>query len=108
MDRKWIEETVRSIAGGWALFGIFGVVPALLSPTILDSPQAGHHLCTVLLFLCVASFPINCFASVLISMPLSRRMHNSAVLWVCAVPAVNILLGLLAIGYIRWFQAGQF
>jgi hypothetical protein len=95
MDPETARRILRIITSLFAVLGLLGVLPALMSPMLLDSPQAQHSPIAILMFLCIATFPLVCFCSVLIAWLLFRRGQFSASAWVSALPTINIALGML-------------
>jgi hypothetical protein len=108
MDPERTRQIVRSRTTLFALLGLLGILPALWSPMMLDSPQATRNPATVLLFLSVVTFPVICFLSVLTAWPLHRRGRYSAACWVAALPAVNVAVGVVALCCLQLIYGGKF
>ncbi len=98
MDPERTRQVLRSRSSLFALLGFLGVLPALMSPMLLDDPQATRNPAIILLALCIGTFPLSCFISVLVSWPLYRHERYAAATWVSILPVANLLLGGMVVG----------
>ena len=87
------------------LIGVLSCLPALMSPMLGDDPKQ-PRIPTLVLILCVASFPISCLASVAVSWRLAARGLDGPSWRVLAVPLVNLIVGALAVGWIQLAHGG--
>jgi hypothetical protein len=51
----------------WGIFGAIGIIAATLSPMLFDGPAAAQNVSTYVLALGIASFPVTCATSMILS-----------------------------------------
>jgi hypothetical protein len=83
-----------------SVLGLLGCLPAMMSPMAGDDPRQ-PKIPTLLVIFCMATFPIACWVSVGISAVLAARDARRACWYVLCLPLVNIVVGGIAIIWIR-------
>ncbi len=101
-----IYLTVFSVLFGLA--GLFSILPALLSVMMFDAPGATFQPGTIVLAVCVGTFPFVCFSG--ITAAWQAYWHENAHLarMVILLPCINLLVGWLAYLYVEMVQGGKF
>ena len=87
------------------LVGLGGILPAMMSPMMFDSPGSTSNPVTVALAISVAVFPLFCLAAA--ALPWLLR-HWSLAKWVFLLPLVDIGIIIALFIALQYFYDGLF
>jgi hypothetical protein len=92
----------------WVLTGVPGVLVALGSVFMFDAPGSTEHPITIVLFSSVASFPLVCLLAIAAAWILYALHLKRLACWVACLPALNVIVGIVALICLEVFQGGSF
>jgi small-conductance mechanosensitive channel len=87
------------------LLGLGGILPAMMSPMMFDSPGSTSNPITIGLAISVALFPLVCLAAALL--PWIVR-HWRLAKWVFLLPLVDIGIIIALLAALQYFYDGVF
>ena len=88
----------------FSLGGLFGIVPAITSVFLFDSPGSEKNPATIILFANALTFPLACLTSIVASWVLYVVKRYTLAFVLALLPLVNVVMGAGALVWLQLFN----
>jgi hypothetical protein len=92
----------------FSLGGLLGILPAITSVFLFDSPGSEKNPATIILFANALTFPLACLTSVVVSWVLYAAKRYTLAVVLAFLPLVNVIMGAGALVWLELFNDGRF
>ena len=92
----------------FSLGGLLGILPAITSVFLFDSPGSEKNPATIILFANALTFPLACLTSIVASWVLYAVKRYTLAFIIALLPLVNVMMGASALIWLEIFNDGRF